>query len=57
MAAAAVCLSTMTTRQHVIADVAGGILLAEGCYYVAGYPKVCAVYSKIIACLKNKWLK
>lgn len=57
VAAAAVCLSTLTTRQHVIADVAGGILLAEGCYYVAGYPKVCAVYSKIIACLKNKWLK
>jgi membrane-associated phospholipid phosphatase len=30
--AVAVCISTLTTRQHVLADVAGGILLAEGCY-------------------------
>lgn len=31
-----VCISTLTTRQHVVVDVAAGILLAEGCYYAAG---------------------
>ena len=34
--AVAVCLSTLTTRQHVIPDVAGGILLAEFGYFAAG---------------------
>lgn len=44
VAAIAVCISTLTTRQHVIADVIGGVLLAEICYWVAGIPKVCRVY-------------
>ena len=30
--AIAVCVSTLTTKQHVIIDVAGGIVLAEGSY-------------------------
>lgn len=34
--AAAICLSTLTTKQHVAADVAGGILLAELSYLVTG---------------------
>lgn len=34
--AAAVCVSTLTVKQHVIADVAAGIILAEGSYYLAG---------------------
>ena len=31
--AAAVCMSTLTTKQHVLLDVAGGIALAEGSYW------------------------
>ena len=34
--AAAVCVSTLTTKQHVLWDVAGGIALAEFSYWVAG---------------------
>ena len=34
-AAAAVCVSTLTLRQHVLLDVAGGILLAEVCWRLA----------------------
>ncbi len=34
--ALAICVSTLTVRQHVIADVLGGILLAELCYLVCG---------------------
>lgn len=47
-AAVAVCISTLTTRQHVLADVVGGILLAEISYYAAGFPKVRDIYSKSI---------
>lgn len=32
--AVAICISTLTTKQHVLVDVAGGILLAEGSYYL-----------------------
>ena len=32
----AICFSTLAIRQHVIADVAGSILLAEFCYGVTG---------------------
>lgn len=45
----AVCISTVTTKQHVIADVIGGVLLAELSYLAAGIPKVCAVYSAVIS--------
>lgn len=34
--AIAICLSTLTVKQHVIADVFAGILLAELSYYIAG---------------------
>ncbi len=44
IAAIAVCISTITTRQHVIADAIAGILLAELGYMLAGIPKVCNVY-------------
>ena len=33
--AVAVCVSTLTVKQHVLVDVAVGILLAEGSYYCA----------------------
>ena len=56
-AAAAVCLSTLTTRQHVIADVAGGILLAEACYFIAGYSKISAMYSQIVSRFTQWFIK
>lgn len=34
--AIAVCISTVTVKQHVVADVAGGILLAEACDWMGG---------------------
>lgn len=34
--AAAVCVSTLTTKQHVLWDAAGGIALAEFSYWAAG---------------------
>lgn len=35
IAAIAVCLSTLTTRQHVLVDIAGGLLVAEVCWALA----------------------
>ena len=46
--AVAVCISTLTTRQHVIADVIGGVLLAEICYGIAGLPRVRAGYTSVL---------
>lgn len=51
--AIAVCISTLTVKQHVIADVFAGILLAEGSYacagilhrFLAGVPKERAICS------------
>ena len=36
LAAIAICLSTLTTKQHVAVDAAAGILLAEGIYSLVG---------------------
>lgn len=52
-AAVAVCISTLTTRQHVIVDVVSGVLLAEVCYWIAGKAAVCRLYSAIILRLKR----
>ena len=51
--AAAVCLSTLTTKQHVLADVAGSLLLAEASHYIAGRPKVRSACSAILSRLKR----
>ena len=51
--AIAVCISTLTIRQHVIADVVGGVLLAELCYWIAGHSRICGIYSAVIARLKR----
>ena len=51
LAAVAICLSTLTTKQHVIVDVIGGIALAECSYMIAGIPRVHAMFSKIIDAL------
>lgn len=47
--AIAICLSTLTTRQHVIVDVLGGILLAEISYWIARCPSILHKYTKLIA--------
>lgn len=49
--AIAVCVVTLTTKQHVIADVISGVLLAEVSYMLAGIPKVLSVYTKIVSWL------
>ena len=38
--ACAICLSTLTTRQHVLVDVAGGILIAEICFRAASHRRI-----------------
>lgn len=39
-----ICISTLTTKQHVIADVVVGVLLAELCYYIAGITNISKLY-------------
>ncbi len=46
--AVAVCLSTLTVRQHVLMDVAGGILLSELGYWLAGNKKLLCGYSSFL---------
>lgn len=43
-----VCISTLTTKQHVIVDVAGGVLLAEACFWIAKKPLVWESYGKAL---------
>ena len=43
-----VCISTLTTRQHVILDAAGGILLSELCWLLAGCNKIRRLYTGLI---------
>lgn len=42
-----VCVSTLTVRQHVIADVIAAIVLAEISYLLSGIPAVCSVYGRL----------
>lgn len=43
-----VCISTLTTKQHVIWDVIGGVGLAEICLIIGRHPKVRGTYEKFI---------
>lgn len=43
-----VCVSTLTTKQHVIIDVIGGVALAEICFYVGKFPAVRGTYEKLL---------
>lgn len=45
--AIAVCLSTLTTRQHVLPDVAAGILLAELCRMIMKHPMAYRWYTRL----------
>lgn len=42
-----VFVSTLTTKQHVIIDVAGGMLLAEICFWICGHTKWYLCYERI----------
>ena len=55
--ALAVCACTLTTKQHVIVDVVGGVALAELCYLLAGIPKVCAAYDWVLEKLQRLFRK
>ncbi len=44
----AVCLSTLTVRQHLLADVAAGILLAELCWLLAALPALRGRYARLV---------
>ena len=54
--AVAVCLSTLTTKQHVITDVIGGVALAKVSYISAENAQIRGVYSKSIFLIKCKLL-
>ncbi len=43
-----VCISTLTTKQHVILDVAGGVLLAEICFWIGKKQAVWKTYEKLL---------
>lgn len=49
-----VCISTLTTKQHVIVDVIGGVLLAELCLYIGKKPAVWGTYKKFADGVYNK---
>ena len=51
--AAAVCVSTLTVRQHVLADIFAGILLAELCWQLAKPEAPRALYASLSARLER----
>ncbi len=48
-AALAICLSTLTTKQHVLADMIGGLILGELCWQIAGRTGLGAWYGRLWA--------
>lgn len=42
-----VCLSTQFTKQHYLIDIAGGILIAELCYYIACHTQIYLSIEKV----------
>ncbi|WP_458862212.1 phosphatase PAP2 family protein [Acidaminobacterium chupaoyuni] len=52
-----VCISTLTTKQHVLVDVAGGILLAELAYWLAAKPQVYTPYIRLIRWIEKLLLQ
>ena len=52
--ALAVCISTLTLHQHVLADVFGGILLCEICWLIAGISALRNLYTRFADCLIQK---
>ena len=52
----AVCVSTLTTRQHVLADVASGIALAEACSLLGAVPRLRARYSRLVDAILRRFV-
>lgn len=56
--AIAVCVSTLTVRQHVFVDTVSGVLLAEVCYCAAGSPILLTLFrrgtDKILSLFQKK---
>ena len=44
-----VFLSTLFTRQHVIADVLGAVVIGEACYRIASIPRVRDCYGRMVS--------
>ena len=49
-----VCISTLTTKQHVVIDVFGGVFLAEICYRAAKRPLIWESYEKVLDFINRK---
>ena len=49
-----VCISTLTTKQHVVIDVFGGVFLAEICYWIAKKPLIWERYEKVLDFINRK---
>ncbi len=50
-----VCISVLTIKQHVIVDVAGGILLGEVCYQCCGMPVILNNYTLMMESLMGQF--
>ncbi|MCI6858778.1 MAG: phosphatase PAP2 family protein [Eubacterium sp.] len=60
IAAIAVFISTLTTKQHVLFDVAGGVILAEITWWAAGHTCLSDIYKIILQKTENtgrKWFE
>lgn len=55
--AVAVFISTLTTKQHVIVDVIGGVALASGCYWLAGRTKMPQRYGRVFEKIGGIFIK
>ncbi len=49
-----VCASTLVTKQHVLPDVFGGILLAEGSYRLVGRTGFCRGYGRCVEKIEQR---
>ncbi len=52
-AAIAVFFSTLATRQHVMVDVIGGVILAEVCYWITGHTGITKAYTRLMDKLRR----
>jgi len=49
-----VCLSTQFTKQHYLIDIAGGILIAELCYYIAWHTQIYLSIERVFLWVNQK---
>lgn len=54
-AAIAVFISTLTTKQHILFDVAGGFLLAEFCFYITKQTAFADYYTRVLDSFLRKY--